>query len=676
MIKIRYYTPLVSALIFIGTMGIESYVLFTSLVANEWEASERALRSATSKSQGFLDGLFERQDAVGIRKVLSELYFDDANSQAALIDAQGRVLYSNHLGFENRPASTLAFPVDRAAVAQALGNRHANVLRSDQREALTAYYPVSLTRAGEEPFTRTGVLVVDYEMAERLADIRGHILRATMKVAPAILLVLGLTMTILHFALTRRMGMFRGTIRQYLQGNTAVRVPIGWRDEISEIGSAFNRLADAFDRKREQLTQANAELAGLAESLEQRVAERTQTLQHEIAQRRQAEASLEASQTELSSILKLAPDGIILIAADGAILRFNQSAETMFGWSERDVSGQNINLLIPPGDRAAHDRHLRDYQRNGTTRILGSDRELLAQRRDGTLFPIELSINAVSINGTAAFIGIARDVTVRREADKTLEQARASLVEAERMAALGNLVAGVAHEINTPVGIGVTAASHLREEFEAFDALYRENRMTRSSLETLLETSRSSTAIIESNLQRASDLIRSFKEVSVDQTGDEERTIGLAHYVGQVLHTLQPKYKNRPIAIAVEIDETIMVCLRPGAISQILTNCVINSLVHAFAPDQAGTIRIAARRKDDGIVLTYADDGVGMDAQTAARIFEPFYTTKRGQGGSGLGMHIVYNIVTAKFGGKIGCVSAPGEGMQLTLEIPHCLTLG
>lgn len=676
MVKIRYYTPIMAALIFSGTMAIEGYALFTTLVASEWQDSEQTLRSAASKSQGFLDGLFARQDPVGIRNVLSQLYFENANSHAVVVDRAGKILYSNHLGFENRPAASLPFPLDRQALAAALRERRSTVVRSDQRETLTAYYPVSTAPAGEEPYSTRAVLVVDFEMEQELAAISSQIAWSSLKVAPGILLVLGLTMTVLHFALTRRMQMFRRATLAYLRGDTQSRVKIGWRDEIAEIGEAFNRLADSFDVKREQLVAANAELAELAENLERRVDERTRTLQSEVEQRRQAEALLAASQTELASILMLAPDGIILIEATGTIIRFNKSAETMFGWLESEVIGKNVNILIPAAERAMHDRRLQNYTASGRSRILGVDRELFAQRRDGTQFPLELSVNAVSIDGKAGFIGIARDITVRRDAEQKLEAARATLVESERMAALGNLVAGVAHEINTPVGIGVTAVSHLREEFLAFDEAYRENRMKRSSLEALLETGRNSTAIIEANLQRASDLIRSFKEVSVDQTGDEERTINLRHYVGQVLHALHPKYKNRPVAIQVDIADDIAVQLRPGAISQILTNCVLNSLVHAFDDDQSGTIHIAAVASGDGITLTYADDGRGMDPETATRIFEPFYTTKRGQGGSGLGMHIVYNIVTAKFGGKITCRSAPGEGVLLTIEIPYCLVQG
>jgi signal transduction histidine kinase len=173
------------------------------------------------------------------------------------------------------------------------------------------------------------------------------------------------------------------------------------------------------------------------------------------------------------------------------------------------------------------------------------------------------------------------------------------------------------------------------------------------------------------NTQRAAALVRSFKQVAVDQSSDDIRTFKLRNYLDEVLLSLQPKLKGKPVQIAIDCPADIELESFPGAVSQIVTNLVMNSLVHGFEGDVPGQIRISARLDGETLLFDYADDGAGMDADTLAKLFDPFFTTKRGLGGSGLGAHILYNLVTGPLGGSVKVDSAPGQGLNYHLRFPR-----
>ena len=250
-----------------------------------------------------------------------------------------------------------------------------------------------------------------------------------------------------------------------------------------------------------------------------------------------------------------------------------------------------------------------------------------------------------------------------------LQATQAALVRQEKLASLGRLVAGVAHEINTPLGICVTATSHLVQELKLTREELAAGGMTEESLAQFFDILDQSLRIMTTNTQRAAALVRSFKQVAVDQSSDDIRTFALDGYLAEVLLSLQPKLKGKPVRVEIDCPAGITLESFPGAVSQIVTNLVMNSLHHGFDGGAAGTIRISARLDGEVVVLEYRDDGAGMDAKTLTQLFDPFFTTKRGQGGSGLGAHIVYNLVTGPLGGSIEVDSAPGEGLRYHLRI-------
>ena len=253
---------------------------------------------------------------------------------------------------------------------------------------------------------------------------------------------------------------------------------------------------------------------------------------------------------------------------------------------------------------------------------------------------------------------------------KSLKQTRDQLVQSEKMAALGNLVAGVAHEINTPVGIGVTAASHLSEKTKEILKLYKNNTMKRSDLEKFLEVSKESSNIILTNLKHASENISSFKKVAVDRTKDEKRLFNVYEYVSDILISLHPRIKKTKHKILLDCPKDFEIYSFPGAFSQVLTNLVINSLIHGFKTKEVGIINIKISIEHEQIIIEFRDNGIGIEKETIKQIFDPFFTTNRTEGGTGLGLHIIYNIINHKLNGSIRCESVLGEYCRFKIEFP------
>lgn len=257
------------------------------------------------------------------------------------------------------------------------------------------------------------------------------------------------------------------------------------------------------------------------------------------------------------------------------------------------------------------------------------------------------------------------------EADqRTMEKTRDRLIETERLSQLGVLVAGLAHELNTPLGIGVTAASNLEKEVEEICNLLESGSMKKSDLERHLALSGESATMILSNLRGAAELIRSFKTVAADQNQDLKREFGLKAYLEQVLLSLKPRTAKAGHVIQVSCNEGIVLYGHPGAFAQIITNLVINSLTHAFGPEEKGIITIDAFKDFDHVALRYGDNGKGIAEETLPNIFDPFFTTRKGDDGTGLGLYIVKSIVSEQFGGTISCTSTPGVGTTFYVRFP------
>ncbi len=260
-----------------------------------------------------------------------------------------------------------------------------------------------------------------------------------------------------------------------------------------------------------------------------------------------------------------------------------------------------------------------------------------------------------------------------REANKELRKSQEQLVQSEKMASLGQLVAGVAHEINTPIGIGVTAASHLMKTTTEIKTSYENQQMTKSSLESYFSDASEISGLILTHLNRTSELIRSFKMVSADQTSHDKRIFNIKSYLEDIVISLQPKTKRTNHSIKIICPDDIEIDSYPGAFAQVITNLILNSMIHGLEDREKGEIVIEVTVRDESLHISHSDNGKGIDQLHINKIFDPFFTTKRGSGGTGLGLHIVYNTVTHTLNGTISCNSVVNEGTIFVIAIPIIL---
>jgi len=254
-----------------------------------------------------------------------------------------------------------------------------------------------------------------------------------------------------------------------------------------------------------------------------------------------------------------------------------------------------------------------------------------------------------------------------------LNTAQQNLIDAERLAALGGLVAGVAHEVNNPIGISLTVASSFARRTEMFETdLRSEGALRRSQLEDFVRASRDASQQLVANLHRAGELIQSFKQVAADRSHAERRQFSLGEATDQIIASLRPVLKRAPIQLTVDVPEGLLINGYPGSYGQILTNLFLNAVNHAFAGGRSGTISITARaRGHDDIEINFTDNGAGMTPDVQRQAFDPFFTTRRNEGGTGLGLHIVYNIVTQQLGGRMMLESRPGQGTTFRIIMPR-----
>ncbi len=253
---------------------------------------------------------------------------------------------------------------------------------------------------------------------------------------------------------------------------------------------------------------------------------------------------------------------------------------------------------------------------------------------------------------------------------RELRSTRAQLERSEQLAALGRVVAGIAHEVNTPLGVAMTAVSVLQEATEDLHTRMTTGTMTRSNLQTFLNEAMEASALSTSNLQRAAQIIQSFKRVAADRTSREHREFDVGAYLDEVLFSLRPTTHRGGLTVDLNVSGDLKAFSDPGAIAQIFTNLLENSIHHGYA-GEGGRIDVYLSGEGDQILWTYRDYGRGMDAETAARAFEPFFTTRRHQGGTGLGLHVLHSLISGALGGTVTLNTAPGTGVAVDIRFPR-----
>lgn len=397
----------------------------------------------------------------------------------------------------------------------------------------------------------------------------------------------------------------------------------------------------------------------------------------------------QARQTQ--AIVQTVIDGIATIDARGIITSVNPSIEKMFGYRGHEMLGRNVNMLMPEPYHSEHDDYIRAYLETGEAKIIGIGREVTARRRDGSIFPMELAVTQSGEGDDISFVGVLRDITERKEAEQAiqavntqlqnkvtelalavdrLQKTQAQLVESEKLASLGGLVAGVAHEINTPLGVCVTAASFVTNNARELRQCLRPGAPDPDKLAQVLDSMDEASLLLERNLERAADLVSSFKQVAADRSSNLDRRFKLAEFLKELLDSLSPEIRRSKHQIEVACDPDLEMHSMPGALSQVLSNLLQNALIHAFADGAVGHVRIEASARDEHLILRVSDDGCGISPENLKQIFEPFFTTRRGKGGTGLGLSVTHNLVTQVLKGEIHAESQPGEGSCFELNLP------
>ncbi len=398
-------------------------------------------------------------------------------------------------------------------------------------------------------------------------------------------------------------------------------------------------------------------------------------------------------QQELQTILDAVPGGIAKYEPDGKVIFCNRVYAGLFGLQPKDLCGRLTLDVLPTtaleSTRQYHFKALSGQQVHHR-RILpdattGEDRHL-----DVTLIPLKEDDRVVAV--IAQVIDVTEKVMLEaelRDLNEQLEQrveartgeladamdvlhrAQEELLQSEAKAALGAMVASVTHEMNTPLGNSVMAATTLEDQTKTFLRNVEAGQLRRSDLTVFLDSLGAGTGIIRRNLERASHLLQNFKQVAADQTSEQRRKFDLAGMINDVLSMLQPQLKRKPHHIMVNVPSGLELDSYPGPLGQVLINLINNAYLHAFEGMEVGELRIDAEDRGDSIHLKFVDNGVGMSHETLTQLFQPFFSTKIGRGGTGLGMTIVEGIVRKTLGGSLHVESEPGKGTRFDIHLPR-----
>lgn len=415
---------------------------------------------------------------------------------------------------------------------------------------------------------------------------------------------------------------------------------------------------------------------------------------------KKSEMSLRMSENKFVNLFKYSPVPLALISlSNDRFVEINDSLARQAGYSLSEILGKTPQELQLWEDISLRSAYLELLNEQGFV----DQFEMRFRYKDGSVATCLLSSRLLESDGDRMVIFTPIDISRMRAMENDMRQLNAELEErvrqrtyslektneelgnaldslttmqdelirSEKMAALGSLVAGIAHELNTPIGNSVTVASTMQDHAASMESELSTSQPRRSILTQLTQETIKGANILVRSLDRAAQLILSFKQVAVDQSGNQRRRFDLSITLSEILTTLEPMYSRSKHQLHMDLAPEVTMESYPGALAQILTNSVTNSLTHAFEHCEHGNMYLKTRLAGaNQVEIIFSDDGAGISAEHLARVFDPFFTTKLGKGGSGLGMHIVYNLVTDVLGGKIELQSEPGQGTSLNLLLP------
>ncbi|SFV09630.1 MULTISPECIES: sensor histidine kinase [Bradyrhizobium] len=398
-----------------------------------------------------------------------------------------------------------------------------------------------------------------------------------------------------------------------------------------------------------------------------------------------SEVMLVSTLPALQLIYDTAPIGLACLSPDCRYLLINQRLTEICGISVEGHLGHTVRDCVPALAESV-EQIVRSIMQTGEPVIgieVAGQRADQAEERSWVTYwhPLRMPDGEIVAVNVAA-----EEITERKRAEREIRSARDAaetalrhlrdiqdtLIEAEKLAALGRMVAGVAHEINTPLGSSLTVASTLQRKAEQFAAEVARGSLKRSTLTGFLELVGDASAQLVTNLGRAAERVQSFKQVAADQTLSHRRSFDAGELTGQVLSQFERQLRTRDIALGLRCEPDLAMDSYPGPFGQVLTNLAVNAMTHAFSGGGAGKIDVSLRAVGHRhIELLFADDGCGMAPDVERRAFDPFFTTRRHDGASGLGLHIVHSIVVDRLGGQLRLESKPGEGTRFQLVLPR-----
>jgi PAS domain S-box-containing protein len=409
----------------------------------------------------------------------------------------------------------------------------------------------------------------------------------------------------------------------------------------------------------------------------------------DITDQKRAEDAIAEGRRLLQQVIDTVPAVINVKDKDLRYVLMNRYMAGIFGIEPQDAIGRTTADLMSRYGAAKTDEH--------DKRVLAGGRELgfyEEEYKDSAGNMRQWLVNKLPLLDAEGeienIVTVALDIGERKRGEQEMRKARDaaeaalrnlretqnSLIEAEKLAALGRLVAGIAHEVNNPVGISLTVASALERKTALFAGEVERGNLRRSSLTDYLETSRDASAQLVANLNRAAELITSFKQVAADRNYSDQRVFDLGDLTEQVVMSLRPGLRKHNLTLNVECQPNLSMNSYPGPYGQVLTNLFLNAVAHAFPDGKSGTVDIQVRASGkDNVEIIFSDNGVGMTLDVRRRAFDPFFTTRRDQGGTGLGLHIVYSIVTTRLGGRLDLDSEPGGGTRIQMILPRVAPL-
>ncbi|WGS02010.1 PAS domain S-box protein [Bradyrhizobium sp. ISRA443] len=409
----------------------------------------------------------------------------------------------------------------------------------------------------------------------------------------------------------------------------------------------------------------------------------------DITDQKRAEDAIAEGRRLLQMVIDTVPAVINVKDRNLRYVLMNRYMAGIFGIEPQDAIGQTTTELMSRYGGAKTDEN--------DKRVLSARRELgfyEEEYKDAAGNMRQWLVNKLPILGTQGeienIVTVALDIGERKRSEQEMRKAKDSaeaalrnlretqnsLIEAEKLAALGRLVAGVAHEVNNPVGISLTVASALERKTANFAGQVERGDLRRSSLNEFLGTARDASSQLVANLNRAAELIQSFKQVAADRNYSDQRTFDLGDLTEQVVMSLRPGLRKHNLTLNVDCEPSLIMNSYPGPYGQVLTNLFLNSVAHAFPDGRAGDVDIQVRALGkDHVEVIFADNGCGMSLDVRRRAFDPFFTTRRDQGGTGLGLHIVYSIVTTRLGGRLHLDSEPGQGTRIQIILPRVAPL-